>query len=275
MSDSVQGLRRSLSEAAWRGSMTCSAAASRRRLFLVEGVPARARPRWRCSSCSTGAARGETVLYVTLSETTEELRAVAASHGWSLDGITSASSRRPRPSSIPTSRTRCSIRRRSSWPRPPADSRGCRAAQAHLRRVRLALGAAAACRHRAPLPPADPRAQAVLRRPRCTVLLLDDMTATDHDLQLQSIAHGVVLLEQLNPEYGSERRRLRVVKYRGDAVPRRLPRLLDPDAAGSRSSRAWSRRNTGRSKRASQAAERAFRRSTPCSAAASRRAPAR
>jgi circadian clock protein KaiC len=41
------------------------------------------------------------------------------------------------------------------------------------------------------------------------------MTASDHDLQLQSIAHGVILLEQLNPEYGSERRRLRVVKLRG------------------------------------------------------------
>jgi circadian clock protein KaiC len=49
----------------------------------------------------------------------------------------------------------------------------------------------------------------------CTVILLDDMTATDHDLQMQSIAHGVVLLEQLNPDYGAERRRLRVVKYRG------------------------------------------------------------
>jgi circadian clock protein KaiC len=41
------------------------------------------------------------------------------------------------------------------------------------------------------------------------------MTATDHDLQMQSIAHGVIRLEQLNPEYGSERRRLRVVKFRG------------------------------------------------------------
>jgi circadian clock protein KaiC len=49
----------------------------------------------------------------------------------------------------------------------------------------------------------------------CTVLLLDDMTATDHDLKMQSLAHGVLLLEQQNPEYGSERRRLRVVKYRG------------------------------------------------------------
>jgi circadian clock protein KaiC len=49
----------------------------------------------------------------------------------------------------------------------------------------------------------------------CTVLLLDDMTSASHDLQLQSIVHGVVLLEQLNPAYGAERRRLRVSKFRG------------------------------------------------------------
>jgi circadian clock protein KaiC len=48
----------------------------------------------------------------------------------------------------------------------------------------------------------------------CTVILLDDLTATDRDLQVQSIAHGVILLEQLNPDFGAERRRLRVVKYR-------------------------------------------------------------
>jgi circadian clock protein KaiC len=49
------------------------------------------------------------------------------------------------------------------------------------------------------------------------VILLDDMTASQHDLQVQSIAHGVILLEQLSPEYGAERRRLRVLKYRGVA----------------------------------------------------------
>ena len=54
------------------------------------------------------------------------------------------------------------------------------------------------------------------------MLLLDDMTATEHDLQVQSIAHGVIRLEQLNPDYGAARRRLRVIKYRGTAVPRRL-----------------------------------------------------
>jgi circadian clock protein KaiC len=52
---------------------------------------------------------------------------------------------------------------------------------------------------------------------RCTVVLLDDMTSQQNDLQLHSISHGVVLLEQLAIEYGAERRRVRVVKMRGIA----------------------------------------------------------
>jgi len=47
------------------------------------------------------------------------------------------------------------------------------------------------------------------------VLLLDDMTSSDRDQQVQSISHGVILLDHVNPEYGSDRRRLRVIKYRG------------------------------------------------------------
>ncbi len=50
---------------------------------------------------------------------------------------------------------------------------------------------------------------------RCTVLLLDDLTGMARDLQVQSIAHGVMLLEQLTPEYGADRRRLRILKHRG------------------------------------------------------------
>src|SRR5262249_49440167 len=49
----------------------------------------------------------------------------------------------------------------------------------------------------------------------CTVLLLDDKSADSSDIQLQSIAHGVISLEQLSPEYGAERRRLRITKLRG------------------------------------------------------------
>jgi circadian clock protein KaiC len=50
---------------------------------------------------------------------------------------------------------------------------------------------------------------------RCTVILLDDLTSEAHDLPLQSIAHGVITLEQLALDYGAERRRLRIVKMRG------------------------------------------------------------
>src|SRR5262249_45838986 len=57
------------------------------RLYLVEGVPGSGKTTLGLQFLLEGARRGESVLYVTLSETTEELRAVAASHGWSLDGI--------------------------------------------------------------------------------------------------------------------------------------------------------------------------------------------
>jgi circadian clock protein KaiC len=50
---------------------------------------------------------------------------------------------------------------------------------------------------------------------KCVVILLDDLSAQQNDLQLHSISHGVVLLEQLALDYGAERRRLRVVKMRG------------------------------------------------------------
>ena len=52
---------------------------------------------------------------------------------------------------------------------------------------------------------------------KCTVLLLDDRTSEGSDLQLQSIAHGVMSLDQLSPVYGAERRRLRVMKLRGSS----------------------------------------------------------
>jgi circadian clock protein KaiC len=51
----------------------------------------------------------------------------------------------------------------------------------------------------------------------CTVLLLDDETGEGKDGQLESIAHGVIRLEQLANQYGAERRRLRVIKMRGVA----------------------------------------------------------
>ena len=61
------------------------------RLYLLEGAPGAGKTTWRCSSCWKARARGEPVLYVTLSETAEELQGVAQSHGWDLTASTSAS----------------------------------------------------------------------------------------------------------------------------------------------------------------------------------------
>ena len=63
---------------------------------------------------------------------------------------------------------------------------------------------------------------------RCTVLLLDDLTAAEHDLQVQSIAHGALLLEHTMPDFGGTRRRLQRHEVPRQRLPRRLPRLRDP-----------------------------------------------
>ena len=60
---------------------------SRRRLYLVEGVPGSGKTTLALQFLSAGVDNGETVLYVTLSETEEELRAVSESHGWTLEGV--------------------------------------------------------------------------------------------------------------------------------------------------------------------------------------------
>src|SRR4051795_163313 len=60
---------------------------TRRRVYLVEGVPGSGKTTLALQFLMAGAQQGESVLYVTLSETEEELRSVAASHDWKLDGV--------------------------------------------------------------------------------------------------------------------------------------------------------------------------------------------
>ena len=186
------------------------------RLYLIEGVPGSGKTTLAMQFLMEGVRLGEPVLYVTLSETEQEVREVADSHGWSLDGIAirelvpSEESLRPddqytmfHPSEVELSETTKAILTDVERVKP------ARVVFDSLSELRLLAGN-----------PLRYRRQILALKQffagrSCTVLLLDDLTGTHHDLQVQSIAHGVVRLEQLNPEYGAERRRLIVVKYRG------------------------------------------------------------
>ena len=186
------------------------------RLYLVEGVPGSGKTTLALQFLLEGVACGESTLYVTLSESADELHAVAKSHGWSLEAINireltpSEEGLRPEdqytmfhPSEVELGETTRTILEEVTRIQPR------RVVFDSLSELRLLAGNA--LRYR--------RQILALKQffsgRKCTVLLLDDMTSTNHDLQVQSIAHGVVSLEQLNPDYGTERRRLRVVKYRG------------------------------------------------------------
>lgn len=186
------------------------------RLYSIEGVPGSGKTTLAMQFLMEGVRRQEPVLYVTLSESKEELAATAASHGWNLDGITvfelvPEGTGLPaddqytmfHPSEVELNQTTMAILAEVDRVKPR------RVVFDSLSELRLLAGNA--LRYRRQILAFK---QYFVGR-NCTVLLLDDMTAADRDLQVQSISHGVLLLEQLNPEYGADRRRLRVVKYRG------------------------------------------------------------
>jgi len=186
------------------------------RLYLIEGDPGSGKTTLALQFLLAGARRGEPTLYVTLSETKQEILAVAASHGWSLDGInifempTYESSLSPdaqltmfHPSELELGETTKGVLAEVERTKPKrvvfdSLSEMRLLAQNALRYRRQILGL-----------------KQFFAGRQSTVLLLDDMTGPEADSQLQSIAHGVVRLEQTTTGYGAERRNLRVCKMRG------------------------------------------------------------
>ena len=186
------------------------------RLYLLEGMPGSGKTTLAFQFLLEGVRHGESVLYVTLSETTEEIRAVADSHGWSIDRIAirelvpSEQSLEPgeqytvfHPSEVELSDTTKKILDDVEKLKP------ARIVFDSLSELRLLAGN-----------PLRYRRQILALKQffagrRCTVLLLDDLTAAEHDLQVQSIAHGALLLEHAMPAFGPPRRRLSVTKFRG------------------------------------------------------------
>jgi circadian clock protein KaiC len=185
------------------------------RVYLIEGRPGTGKTTLALQFLLAGVRQGERCLYVTLSESERELRAVVARHGWTLAGIDVFELVPPEasldpdqeltlfhPAELELSETTKNILDQVTAVNPKrvvfdslSEMRLLSQNSLRYRRQILALKNFFAGR-------------------QCTVMLLDDLSSKENDLQLHSIANGVITLEQLSLDYGAERRRLRVVKMR-------------------------------------------------------------
>lgn len=186
------------------------------RLYLVDGNPGSGKTTLALQFLLEGVRMGERCLYVTLSETRQELMDGAASHNWSLEGIEvvelvpeqselegDGSLTMLQPADVELSETMQKILQ-AIEKRDPA-----RVVFDSLSEMRLL--AQSSLRYRRQILALK---QFFVGR-NCTVLMLDDRTAEGPDLQLHSIAHGVIALYAHAPVYGLARRQLQVLKYRG------------------------------------------------------------
>ena len=189
---------------------------ARGRIYLLEGSPGTGKTTVAIQFLAAGAAVGETVLYVTLSETEDELRASAASHGWTMAGIVIFELIPPE--NLLDEQQQQSLLYSSDLELGETTRRIFEIFE-RVRPSRVVLDSLSEIRLLAQGPLRYRRQILALKhyfaKQSVTVLLLDDMTTDDSDRTVHSVAHGVIRLQELAPDYGAERRRLRVVKYRG------------------------------------------------------------
>lgn len=189
----------------------------RGRLFLLEGIPGSGKTTLGLQFLLEGARFGEKGLYITLSETEEELRETATSHGWTIGGDVEIFELVP-PESLLDETQQQSLLYSSDLELGETTkrifesvdrSKPKRVVVDSLSEIRLL--AQSSLRYRRQIL----ALKHYFAQRDATVLLLDDMTAEADDKTVHSVAHGVIRLEELTPDYGAERRRLRVMKFRG------------------------------------------------------------
>jgi circadian clock protein KaiC len=186
------------------------------RLYLIDGNPGAGKTTLALHFLLEGIRAGERGLYVTLSETAEELRAGAHSHGWSLSGIEiveliadesefdgESQLTMFHPSEMDLTETTRKVLEAIERVNPR------RLVFDSLAELRLL--AQSSLRYRRQILAFK---QFLVGRD-CTALMLDDRTAEAADLQLQSIAHGVISLDHKAPTYGRARREMQILKFRG------------------------------------------------------------
>lgn len=186
------------------------------RIYLIEGEPGTGKTTTGLQFLREGVARGETVVYITLAETGEELSAVADSHGWTLDGIHLHEV-------LPTEDLLRDDQQYTMF--HPSEVEMANTIQLILSAIdtnkptRVVLDSLSELQLLADSPLRYRRQVLALKqffaKRNCTVMLLDDRTAASADLQVRSIAHAVIQFDLSVKDYGTERRRVRVIKYRG------------------------------------------------------------
>ncbi len=188
------------------------------RLYLVEGDPGVGKTTLALQFLLAGLQAGERALYITLSETEDEVRAIARAHGWNLDGLAmfevsaleqqirmDAENTIFRPSDVELTETTQAILRHVDQIKPD------RVVFDSLSELRLL--AQSPLRYRREVL----NLKTYFSSRKSTVLLFDDRTSQPSDQQLQSLCHGVISLTQYAPDYGTDRRRVRIAKMRGSA----------------------------------------------------------